>query len=58
MQPYDPLPARRDLAAERDAARQAVPRNARCALLIRTAQLGIGLEVTDFAYLRRVCAAD
>lgn len=35
---------------------KAVPRNARCALLIRTAQLGLPLEVTDLAYLRRVCA--
>ncbi|HYF06080.1 MAG TPA: hypothetical protein VD970_00525 [Acetobacteraceae bacterium] len=35
---------------------KAVPRNARCALLIRTAQLGLTLEVTDLAYLRRVCA--
>ena len=56
--PFDPPPSRRDISAEREAATKAVPRNARCALLIRTAQLGIGLEVTDLAYLRRVCAPD
>lgn len=56
--PIDPPSARRDTSAEREAAAKAVPRNARCALLIRTAQLGIGLEVTDLAYLGRVCAPD
>lgn len=58
FQPFDPPASRRDNAAEREAAGKAVPRNARCALLIRTAQLGIGLEITDLAYLRRVCAPD